>query len=165
MGLPGTVPAAQPRETRREGRARHDRRAETEAAIRRFDVFAEYNKLKAIDEGRPLDEAKGHGLWIAKVVASRRFGPSYAPPPPRGGAPAKGGHEPDTERDERHEPREKFRTLSGEEQTDELFDREVVSRMGTQFYEEVFAPAIARRFKKGAAYESIRDSIRRGWKS
>ena len=42
--------------------------------MRRFDVFAEYNTLEAPRAGRRLDEAKGHGLWVAKVVASRRFG-------------------------------------------------------------------------------------------
>ena len=39
-------------------------------AIRRFDVFAEVKRLEALAEGRPEDEAKGYGVWIAKVVAS-----------------------------------------------------------------------------------------------
>ena len=42
--------------------------------MRRFDVFAEYRKLEQQDQGTPEDEAKGCGLWIAKVVAARRFG-------------------------------------------------------------------------------------------
>src|SRR3954454_8133484 len=46
-----------------------------EKAIRRFDVFAEYNRLDALKDGRPADQAKGHGIWLAKVVASRRYGP------------------------------------------------------------------------------------------
>ena len=43
-------------------------------SIRRFDVFAEVNRLKALQEGRPEDEAKGYGIWLAKVVAGRRYG-------------------------------------------------------------------------------------------
>lgn len=39
-------------------------------AIRRFDVFAEFNRLDALKEGRPGKEAKGHGIWLTNVVAS-----------------------------------------------------------------------------------------------
>jgi len=42
--------------------------------IRRFDVFAEVSRLEALADGRPADEAKGHGVWLAKGVAGRRFG-------------------------------------------------------------------------------------------
>ena len=52
------------------------------APIRRFDVFAEYTRQKALQDGMPEDEAAGYGLWVAKVVASRRYG-GGPPPPPR----------------------------------------------------------------------------------
>jgi hypothetical protein len=57
--------------------------------IRRFDVFAEYNKLKWLAEGQPLADAKGYSLWLAKVVASHRFGPSTKAnaPPSKGAGP------------------------------------------------------------------------------
>jgi len=42
--------------------------------IRRFDVFAEYRKQEEQDKGMPADQAKGHGSWVAKVVAARKFG-------------------------------------------------------------------------------------------
>jgi hypothetical protein len=35
--------------------------------------------------------------------------------------------------------------------------------MGADFYSHVFAPAIAAAAARGERYESIRDSIRRGW--
>jgi hypothetical protein len=35
--------------------------------------------------------------------------------------------------------------------------------MGPDFYERVFAPAIAAAASRGTRYESIRDSIRKGW--
>jgi hypothetical protein len=123
--------------------------------IRRFDGFAEYNKLKWQREGRPLDEAKGYGLWLAKVVASRRFRPSGEAP---SAAPARR-----PERAPGGEP-ERFRSLDGEPQTDALFDQEIVGRMGPEFYREVFAPAIARAFAEGKRYEAIRDVIRKEWK-
>ena len=43
-------------------------------AIRRFDIFAEYRKQEQIAKEMPEDEAKGYGLWVAKVVASRHRG-------------------------------------------------------------------------------------------
>src|ERR1051326_6042211 len=42
--------------------------------IRRFDVFAEYRKQDEHEGGMPADQAKGYGLWVAKVVAARKFG-------------------------------------------------------------------------------------------
>jgi hypothetical protein len=123
--------------------------------IRRFDVFAEYNKLKWLSEGHSLDEAKGYGLWLAKVVASRRFGPA-----PKEKAPLRKGPQPE----EAGAPPSRFRSLDGEPQTDELFDREIVDRMGTAFYHDVFVPAIAHAYSEGQRYEAIRDAIRKEWK-
>lgn len=125
--------------------------------IRRFDVFAEYNRQEAINKGTPEDEAAGYGLWVAKVVASRGFG--------RGlksqvhGAPGHGGQ---TE-EEKPAEQPKWHSLGNEEQTDELFDKEVVRRMGRDFYEKVFAPAIREAIAQGKSYTAIRDSIRKGW--
>ena len=128
------------------------------APVRRFDVFAEYNKLEALRDGRPLDEAKGHGLWLAKLVAARRFGASSASgPPPSDRAPGRGVPEEPPED-------EKFKSLSGEPQTDQLFDREVVARMGEDFYREVFAPTVKSHFDRGDKYQAIRDVVRRDWK-
>jgi hypothetical protein len=125
------------------------------AAIRRFDVFAEYKRLEALKQGQPEDEAKGHGLWVAKVVASRRGRPSLVPAAPVHAGASSGPAEPRTP---------KFHDLGGELQTDKLFDREVVDRMGAEFYREVFAPAIKRAVDESRPYESIRDAIRREWK-
>ena len=41
--------------------------------IRRFDVFAEYRRQEAQQVGMPADQARGYGLWVAKVVAARKF--------------------------------------------------------------------------------------------
>ena len=36
--------------------------------IRRFDVFAEYTRQERHEKGFPEDQAKGYGIWLAKVV-------------------------------------------------------------------------------------------------
>ena len=125
------------------------------APIRRFDVFAETKRLEAERRGADADEARGYGIWVAKVVAGRRFGRSSAPAPPPG-APA-AGHEPREAR--AHQPHE----LNGEPQTGATFEREIVQRMGEDFYREVFAPAIRAAIEAGESYEDIRDRIRRPW--
>jgi hypothetical protein len=128
-------------------------------AIRRFDVFAEYNRLKGLQKGLDEPHAKGYGLWVAKVVASG------------GGRRSAATSHPDAEdersgRDEERESRDEqeWHELSGEPQTDRLFDREIIQRMGKDFYTTVFAPAIAEAVEQGRSYESIRDTIRKGWK-
>jgi hypothetical protein len=129
-----------------------------EQSIRRFDVFAEYRKQEQEVEGVSEDEAKGYGLWVAKVVASRRFG----------GTKGDGGSKESKDRGQDKGPElvdGKWHTLDGEPQTDTLFDREIVRRMGPAFYREVFAPAIREARDQGKRYESIRDTIRKDWKA
>ncbi|MBV9326828.1 MAG: hypothetical protein JO352_23985 [Chloroflexi bacterium] len=118
-------------------------------AIRRFDVFAEYRKLDAQEDGMPLDEAKGYGLWVAKVVAARKFGRESKQ---------------DSDERQRSPKQGKWHVLSDEPQTDERFDHEIVDRMGAEFYSQVFAPAVREARAKGETYESMRDRLRRRWK-
>jgi hypothetical protein len=128
------------------------------SAIRRFDVFAEYSRQKALhEEHLPPDEAKGYGIWLAKVVAARRSGrreQAAAPPPSASHRETAAA-----------EPASKFRAVGDELQTDATFDREIIDRMGKQFYAETFAPAIAAARARGERYEDIRDRIRAGWKA
>ncbi len=121
--------------------------------IRRFDVFAEYTRQDREAKGYPQDEAKGYGIWLAKVVAARRFGKSSD----AGGKkkPAKG---------DEHEEEPKFRSVGDELQTDETFDHDIIDRMGAGFYREVFVPAITEAREQGKKYEEIRDAIRKEWK-
>src|SRR4051812_1807680 len=129
------------------------------APVRRFDVFAEYNRQEAIQKGTPEDEAAGYGLWVAKVVASRGFG-RRVKSQMHG---AQGGHGDGQDEEEEAAPKPKWHSLGNEEQTDELFDKEVVRRMGHDFYEKVFAPAIRNAIEQNKSYTAIRDSIRKGW--
>ena len=128
--------------------------------VRRFDVFAEYNRQKALEQGKPEDEAEGYALWVAKVVASGGGrSSSILKRPSKGGAPVKG----DSDKNET-EQKEKWHSLGGEEQTDEMYQQEIVRRMGLQFYNTVFMPAIEEAVKADKGYQEIRDSIRKDWK-
>jgi hypothetical protein len=122
--------------------------------IRRFDVFAEFTRQERRAKGYPEDEAKGYGIWLAKVVAARRFGKSAESKAAKPGKVSK--DEPEAE--------PKFRTLGDELQTDETFDHDIIGRMGPEFYDDVFVPAISEAIAEGKDYTAIRDSIRKGWK-
>src|SRR5918997_5643902 len=120
--------------------------------IRRFDVFAEYTRQERGEKGYPEDEAKGYGIWLAKVVAARRFGQKSS----------SDGKKPSKK--DAHEAEPTFRSVGDELQTDETFDHDIIDRMGERFYDDVFVPAIASAREEGKKYETIRDTIRRGWK-
>jgi hypothetical protein len=122
-------------------------------AIRRFDVFAEYTRQERRAKGYPEDEAKGYGIWLAKVVAARRFGRSSEPQPAK---PASSSAE--------ELPEPKFRSVADELQTNATFDHDIIDRMGADFYERVFVPVIAAAIAEGKNYTSIRDAIRTSWK-
>jgi hypothetical protein len=124
--------------------------------IRRFDVFAEYQRLEGLERGLDEAHAAGYGLWVAKVVASGRAGRAGTKAR-QAGEPVEGGQRPEAT------AAQEWHVLGGEPQTYELFDREVVGRMGLDFYRQVFAPAIARAHRQGKSYESVRDAVRKGW--
>lgn len=127
------------------------------AEIRRFDIFAEYNRQKGMGEGMPADVAAGYGLWLAKVVAARRFG--------RKKAELKGKEGEKKEREPEPELVDgKWHTLSGEPQTADLFKAQIVDRMGREFYRRVLVPAIRDALSEGKEYTAIRDTLRRDWK-
>ena len=131
--------------------------------IRRFDVFAETKRVEAIAHGEPDDVAKGYGIRIAKIVASRRFGGGSGNKTAKR---KKDAPEPDSPAENRFggESGGKFRAIDGELQSDVTFDREIVDRMGPKFYEMVFQPAIQDALAGGRKYEQFRDTIRREWK-
>ena len=130
------------------------------APVRRFDVFAEYTRQKALQDGMDEAEAEGYGLWVAKVVASRKYG----------GAPItqalhkKEGEEGKKASTAAHPKTPEWHELDGKPQTDKLFEREIIERMGSHFYNTVFVPAIEDAMNAGKSYTAIRDTIRKEWK-
>ena len=89
---------------------------------------------------------------LATVVAARRFGQQSSAD----------GKKPS--REDAHEKEPKFRSVGDELQTVETFDHDIIARMGTTFYDAVFVPAITAAREEGKTYETIRDTIRQGWK-
>ncbi len=124
------------------------------AKIRRFDVFAEFTRLEQRRDGEPADVSKGYGIWLAKVVAARKFGRLKPERKPK---------KPLTKKEMDERARRKFRVLSGIEQTDAVFDHDIIERMGKTFYRRVFSPAIRKAFESGKTYREIRDTIRKQW--
>jgi len=122
------------------------------ARIRRFDVFAEYTRLEQRRDGAPEDVSKGYAIWLAKVVAARKFG--------RLKVKASGSL---TAEEKAGRAAGKFRSLSGIEQRDTVFDHDIVERMGKTFYRRVFSPSIRKAFESGKSYKQIRDEIRKQW--
>jgi hypothetical protein len=72
---------------------------------------------------------------VAKVVAVRKFGRMRE----RGTIPSK----------DKNRRRRKWHILSGERQTDKLFDHEIVDRMGAEFYRDTFEPAVREAARAG----------------
>ncbi len=131
-------------------------------AIRRFDIFAEYNRLKAREKGLDEPHAKGYGIWVAKVVAS---GGGRRSSGTRAGSQHETSTGAEADAEQREAPgKQEWHELSGEPQTDALFDHEIIQRMGADFYNKVFSPAIAEAVHQGRSYESIRDTLRKNWK-
>jgi hypothetical protein len=122
----------------------------TKAKIRRFDIFAEWNRLKARERHRLSEsEAQAYGLAVAKIVAARKFY-GYEP-----------GQMTEWKRQARAEDLSEpwWQHLGSEEE----FERKIIERMGKTFYSKVFQPAIRRAWKAGKQYEEIRDELRDPW--
>ncbi len=123
--------------------------------IRRFDIFAEWNRLKAWKSlgFRRETEAQSYGLAVAKVVAARVLH-GYKP---------KEFRELKTKltklRDRKEVPETWWYRLapSGE------FKKKIIERMGRDFYKQEFQPTIEEMWKNGNSYMDIRDSLRQKW--
>ena len=118
--------------------------------IRRFDIFAEWNRLK----GRTrLDmkeaDARAYGLAVAKIVASRKLH----------------GAEPEQAKELKRRVREDQNDEAWWEHlgSHEEFERKIIERMGREFYRQVFQPAIRQAWDDGQTYEDIRDKLREPW--
>jgi hypothetical protein len=118
--------------------------------IRRFDIFAEWNRLKGRTKAKLSEaDAEAYGLAVAKIVAARKFS----------------GHDPAEAKELQRKAKEEevgepwWEHLGSAEE----FQRKVVARMGEAFYREVFQPAVLRAWEDGKRYEEIRDALREPW--
>lgn len=119
------------------------------AFIRRFDVFAEWNRQKAIKKYRMSEaDAKAFGLAVAKVVAARKF---Y-------------GHEIKYKGATKNFLEGKTPIKWWEKLADaKEFDEKIIERMGKDFYYKVFVPSIEKAMEEGKDYMDIRDKLREKW--
>lgn len=122
--------------------------------IRRFDIFAEWNRLKAREKLKlSAGESRAYGLAVAKVVAGRKQR-------------REAGNEPE-QKDKKKESEEK--SAENDERwwehlgSDDEFRRVIVRRMGEDFYKDVFAPAVRKAWDAGKDYTDIRDTLRNPW--
>jgi cation transport regulator ChaB len=121
-----------------------------QALIRRFDIFAEWNRLKALRRHHmKAADARAYGLAVAKVVAARKF---Y-------------GAQPEQVRDLKRRARQDEVDEPWWEHlgSDTEFEHKIVERMGRTFYRDVFQPAVQRAWDAGQDYEDIRDTLRNEW--
>ncbi|MCL5962195.1 MAG: hypothetical protein M1358_23255 [Chloroflexi bacterium] len=123
--------------------------------IRRFDVFAEYNRIKNEQRGMDADRAKGYAVWLAKVIAARKFAQTAEG---KASMMEKLGEGTDLIK-----KGAKYLEFGGEPQTGEVFDKLIVRRMGEDFYRDEFSPAIREAIENHRSYEKIRDGIRERW--
>lgn len=118
--------------------------------IRRFDIFAEWNRLKARTKHNMKEgDARAYGLAVAKVVAARKL---------HGAAP---------------EQTRELKRRARKDEVDEAwwehlgsadeFEQKIVERMDREFYRQVFQPAIQQAWDDGKQYEDIRDALRSEW--
>jgi hypothetical protein len=122
------------------------------AQIRRFDIFAEWNRLKARTRHQMKEaDARAYGLAVAKIVAARKFS----------------GYQADEVRDLKRRARQDEVSEPWWEHlgSSAEFERKIIRRMGETFYREVFQPAIEQAWDAGKSYEEIRDSLRKAWNS
>ncbi len=120
------------------------------AHIRRFDIFAEWNRLKALTRHNMSEgNARAYGLAVAKVVAARKF---Y-------------GVQPEQVKEWKRQAKQDEVAEPWWEHlgSDAEFAQKIVQRMGASFYELVFQPAIQRAWEAGQKYEDIRDTLRETW--
>jgi len=118
--------------------------------IRRFDIFAEWNRLKALTRHHMGDDdARAYGLAVAKVVAARKFH----------------GTDPEKTRELKRRARQEEVDEPWWEHlgTSAEFEQKIADRMGREFYAEVFQPAVKRAWDAGQRYEDIRDTLRKDW--
>ena len=118
--------------------------------IRRFDIFAEWNRLKGHTRHKMNEaDARTYGLAVAKVVAARKFG----------------GDKLEESRELKKRARQEDVSTPWWEHlgSSDEFDEKIIERMGRPFYREVFQPAIKDAWDAGKSYEDIRDTLREEW--
>lgn len=124
--------------------------------IRRFDIFAEWNRLKAREKLKlSAGDSRAYGLAVAKVVAGRKQRREAGKEPK--------SEDTQKEKDDQSKERAKDERWWEHLGSDDEFRRVIVRRMGEDFYKDVFAPAVRKAWDAGKDYTDIRDTLRNPW--
>lgn len=118
--------------------------------IRRFDIFAEWNRLKARTRHNMKEaDARAYGLAVAKIVAAR----------------TQHGTAPEQTRELKRRARQEELDEPWWEHlgSSEEFEHKIIERMDRDFYTQVFQPAVQQAWDAGEHYEDIRDTLRNEW--
>jgi len=145
--------------------------------VRRFDVFATYNYLKAKifgintrnDEGETIhhtfsdEEAMEYGYALAVVVAARKQGAglNQLRKKPWEKTPKRRANLLDPKVQEQVLKQGKW--WKGMSFSHKDFQKNIVDRVGREFYNHVMRPAIEKAVLRGVDYMKIRDTIRKEW--
>jgi len=114
--------------------------------IRRFDIFAIFNKVSKENE---MDEkhAKGYGIWMARFIAGRRFGAKATKPNGKKGSKTA---------EKKATGVQSWYTLNGKPQTDKEYDNELLKRFGSANL-IALEKWVKDAYIKGVDYKTIRD--------
>lgn len=126
--------------------------------IRRFDVFTECERIKYTKRGFPLYVAKGLAIWTAKLVSGGKLKKNFF------SGPNTGYHKANLNSSSNNN-KSVFRSLNNVPQTDLMFDKEIIERMGKEFYEQTFQPMVRDNLSQGFEYRQFRDTLRNGLNS
>ena len=126
----------------------------TVTRIRRFDIFAIFNKVSK--EAELGDKhAKGYGIWMARMIAGKKFGASKP-------ISSNSNYHPGKENEKKNGSKKKgakvqtWLELSGKPQTDKEYDGELLKRFGGANL-IALETLIRKAYKKGLEYNLIRD--------
>lgn len=144
--------------------------------LRRFDIFAIYNYCKNLNKGMSEEKAKGDAIWVAKVVASggsRSAQTVFKPSAEQKQAAHlnKVACQCDAQKKVEAPAADPvastlkilnggWKELSGIPQTDKLYDREIIKKIGKDRYEKQVLPAVRAAVDAKQKYVDIRDTLR-----
>jgi len=112
--------------------------------IGKWDIISEYHRIDWAEKGHNEVESKIHGILIAILGYQKRTGQSP--------------HFFDVEI--RNGEKGKSVKQRGEEKwiTSKEFDK-IVSKIGEDFYHEIFSPAIKNLYNKGYSYDDVKKAV------
>jgi hypothetical protein len=112
--------------------------------IGKWDIISEYHKLDWLKQGYSEEEAKIHGIVIAVVGYQARLGKQAQQYKIEQKGKEKGVSL-------THRKKEKWITTKD-------FDK-IIKKMGKEYYEGLFAPAIETLYNKGYSYDDVKKAV------